>query len=231
MNETANQELSATCEHLETLVQEVLRDFPDLRDQIGGNDEVNRHLIDRLLIATDYTSGCLVLARAGLGSPLVPICRALFEGFVSIYWASQTDENGRRVLEAAKWETLRVMRLNLTAGHAKIVSKETRTDQTDKVLRDPLIKNAERPPRFDHMADAAGIKNIYDQLYGMLSLLSHASGTHILVNRDQKEIIHCMLHSAIATLRCIHLIVAERIKRNRFVSRNELEEIMKVALT
>jgi hypothetical protein len=231
VNQTPSKEISATCERLDAVVQDVLRNFSKLHDQIGKDDEVKGHLLNRLLVATDYASGCVVLARFGLGGPLVTLCRTLFEGFIGIYWASLTDENGRRALGAAKRETLRVMKLNLTKGHAQIVHKETRADHTNELLRHPYMNNADRLPRFDHMADAAGIRKIYDQCYGVLSLLSHASGADILARRDQEEMIRSMLHSAIAELRCIHLIVAERVKGNRVVSCDALEEIMKVALT
>jgi hypothetical protein len=87
-----------------------------------------------------------------------------------------------------------------------------------------------RLPRYEHMADGVGVRKIYDQLYGIMSLLSHASGADILAKRDQAELISSNLHTATACLRCIHLIVSVKIKENRVVNHSEIEAIMKVAL-
>jgi hypothetical protein len=55
---------------------------------VDAADEVTRHLYNRLLVATDYASGCAVLGEAGLGSPLLTTARALFENFIATYWGS-----------------------------------------------------------------------------------------------------------------------------------------------
>ena len=159
------------------------------------------------------------------------ITRALFESFVSIYWAAQTRENGEIIVEASTREVIRIVKLNLGKGHARILHKETAEDRTKNLLRDPKMASPGRLPRYDHMADGAGIRKIYDQLYGMLSLLSHASGADFLAERNQEEPIYVNLHSATACLRCIHLIVSARINENRTVNQSEIEAIMKVALT
>jgi hypothetical protein len=174
VTDAADHGIYKTCERLDAVVQEALRDVSNLRDEIDAGDEVGRHLVNRLLVATDYASGCTILARTGLGAPLATLSRTLFEGFIGVYWATLTDDNGRRALEATKREMLRVMRHNLRQGRAQIIHKQTGADHTNEILRDPIMTEAERLPRFDHMADAAGIRRIYDQLYGMLSLFSHA---------------------------------------------------------
>jgi hypothetical protein len=166
----------------------------------------------------------------GLGSPLMTVVRALFENFVGTYWASQAEENGRVLLGSAKRELMRVVKLNLTKGHAGILHRDTGQDHTREFLRDPRLAAAGRLPQFAHMAEGAGIRKIYDQLYGVLSLLGRASGADILANRDQGEMIRSNLHAAITFLRCAHLILSARIKENRVLSRTEIEAVTKVAL-
>jgi hypothetical protein len=121
---------------------------------------------------------------------------------------------------------LRVTLHNLRQGRAQIIHKQTGAYHTNEISRDPIMTDAERLPCFDHMADAAGIGRIYHQL----SLFSHASGADILADRNQKELILTTLHAAVVNLRCIHLIVRDRIRQHRVVAREELEAIMKVAL-
>jgi hypothetical protein len=80
------------------------------------------------------------------------------------------------------------------------------------------------------MSEEVGMKKIYDQFYGLLSLLTHAFGADVLANRDQHEMIGSNLHAAFACLRCIHLILSARITENRIVTRSEIETVMKIAL-
>jgi hypothetical protein len=212
------------------LVEKILAEFPVLASKVEREDDVTRHLLNRLLVATDYASGCAALAENNLGPPLVPISRAMFESFVSTYWASQSEANGRVIVEAARREITRIIKLNLVNGRAKILHKETGEDKTKLLLRDPKMKDAQRLPQYAHMADGAGIRKIYDQLYGMLSLLSHASGADLLANRDHGEMINSTLHAVSADLRCIHLIISARINEKRVVRLAEVEAIMNVAL-
>ena len=120
---------------LREVVRDVCRDLPDLHGKIDGADEVTRHLLNRLLVATDYASGCAVLSEAGLGPPLLLNVRALFENFIGTYWASRDDQNARILIESFKQELTRVVKLNLTKGHARIVHRVTNQDRTILAVR------------------------------------------------------------------------------------------------
>jgi hypothetical protein len=215
---------------LRELVQEIRRDLPSLHGKVDGADEVTQHLLNRLLVATDYALGCAVLGEAGLGPPLLANVRGLFENFIGTYWAAQADENGRVLLESFKWELTRVIKLNLREGHARIVHRATGQDRTNTFMHDARLAHAKRLPRVDRMSEEVGMKKIYDQFYGLLSLLTHAFGADVLANRDQHEMIGSNLHAAFACLRCIHLILSARITENRIVTRSEIETVMKIAL-
>ena len=91
------------------------------------------------------------------------------------------------------------------------------------------MSEAERLPRFDHMAKEAGVGTIYDVMYGMLSLLSHAGMTEALAARDQDEAIHGYLHAAAAITRCLHLVISNRIRDGRVTTNDEIASILKVS--
>ncbi len=228
MSQSGIADLSA---NLKRHVHNILQELPALSGEVDPSDDVTKHLMNRLLVATDYASGCAVLAQSNIGPPMVPITRALFESFISTYWATQTKENGDLIVNSMEKEIIRIMKLNLEKGHARILHKETGEDHTRNLLRDPKLASPGRLPRYDHMADGAGVRKIYDQLYGIMSLLSHASGADILTKRDHTELIRSNLHSATACLRCIHLILSARIKENRIANHREIEAIVKIALT
>ena len=215
---------------IKMLVTDILNDLPLLASHVETSDDITHHLLNRLLVATDYASGCAALADANMGPPIVPISRALFESFVSTYWASQSEDNGKVIVDAARREIMRIMKLNLVNKRAKMLHKQTRENYTAKFLHDPKMKEAQRLPQYAHMADGAGIRKIYDQLYGMLSLLSHASGADLLAKRDHDQLINSNLHAVSADLRCIYLIISARIKEKRLVMLDEIEAIMNVAL-
>jgi hypothetical protein len=227
VSHSGTQQLSR---RLSTLVQEILGELPELESKVDEADKVTKHLFKRLLVATDYASGCVNLGDAGLGSPLVVIVRCLFESFIGTYWGSQSDKNGHALLASAERELMRVMKLNLSKGHARIVEKDTGQNRTGSFLRDPRLAEAERLTRFDRMAEEAGIRKIYDQLYGLLSLLSHSSAADILAKRDQMEMIQTHLPAATAFLQCIRLIVSARVRDKRIAKLEEIESILKISL-
>jgi hypothetical protein len=209
----------------------VENDLPLLRAQADPMDPVTTHLLDRLLIATDYAKGCASLGEAGLGPPIVPVARTLTENFISGCWAALSRENGGVAIEAGRREMTRVMLLNLRAGHATIRHRSTGEDRTREFMNDPAVAaDAQRLPRFDRMAEAAGLKKLYDTIYGMQSLLSHASATDLLARRQQDQLIHAQLSTASAILQCTHLILTNRIREKRITTKTEFEAILKVSL-
>ena len=70
---------------------------------------------------------------------------------------------------------MRVIKRNLREGSARLVDRETGQNRTGEFLKDPRVSEAERLPRFDHMARDAGIAKIDDQLYGVLSVIGRAN--------------------------------------------------------
>lgn len=218
------------CARLRKDIAVIIDDLSSLRAQADPNDRIASHLIDRLLVATDNATACVVLAENSLGAPLSSVARSTLENFFAIYWASQTDENGTILMDAMHKEMLRIMRLNLNQCHAEIRHKETGAVHTQEILGDPRMAHAKRPPGFRDMADKAGLGKLYDISYGFMSLLSHGTATELLANRNQEEMITSGLCLVNATINCIYLIIVNRIREKRQTNINEFQPILKISL-
>lgn len=223
-------DIANICAKLRKQITGIVDDLPSLRDQADANDQLARHLIDRLLVATDNATGCVVLAEHGLGAPLASAARSILESLFATYWSSQSDEAAASLLSAMRNEALRLMRLNLIKGHAKIRYKKTGADHTEEILSDSRMAAAGRPPQFRMMAEQSGLANVYDELYGFKSMFAHGTATELLANRNQQRLILANLHSVGVLLNCIHLIVANRIREHRLTSIAELEAILRISL-
>ncbi|WP_426960393.1 hypothetical protein [Muricoccus radiodurans] len=154
----------------------------------------------------------------------------MLEAFFGTYWAALDEANGRRLMQATRRETLRLMRLNLQGGNGTIRHCETGEDHTREVLRHPSIADAERLPRFDHLAKEGGLKKVYDALYGMMSMFAHGAGMELLTDGRQDSFIHAQLHAASAVVRCNHLIVVNRFRHSRTTTQDEIAGILQVSL-
>lgn len=201
-----------------------------LRKEVGESDEVGGYILDRVAVAADHATGCAMLGEARLAAPCAVVTRSLLEGFFGTYWASLDDSKGRQLMEATKKELLRITRVNLTNGHATIRDRVTGEDRTRELLRHPAMAKAERLPRFDHMANEAGLKKIYDALYGLMSMLAHGAGTHLMASGGRDGFIYAQLHAATAVVRCEHLILVNRIRQSRTTRGDEIASIFKVTL-
>jgi hypothetical protein len=185
-------------------------DLPALKSQADPSDLLGSHIIDRVLVATQNAMVCVVLAEQNLAAPLASAERSIFESLLALYWSSQTEENATILLSVMRREMMRLMRLNLNRGHAVIRHKDTGAIHTREILDHPKMSEAGRPPSFRTMADQAGLGKLYDISYGFMSMLAHGTATELLAQPDQRDLISFELHSVLAFLRCIHLVVVNR---------------------
>ena len=204
-----------------------IEELPALR-AATATDAIGNYLLDRVKITADHATGCAMLGDAGLAAPLAVVCRALLEGVFGTYWASLDDANGRTLMAATTKELTRVMLRDLEAGHASMRDRVTGEDRTAEILRHPAAATAERLPRFDHMAKAAGLGRIYDLLYRPMSMFSHGAGTEILAGRAQDIFIHSQLHAASALVRFGQLVVTNRGLNSRVTTIAEVQAILNV---
>ena len=221
-------DIDDACERVRVRVQDLRADLPVLRQQASPTNEVGQHLLDRVQVAADFAAGRALLGKARLAGPTASVTRSLVESFFGTYWASLTDANGRKIMDSGRRELMRIMRVNLVAGHARITHRETGKNHTGEVLKSRKMSEAERLPRFDHMAREAGIGKVYDVMYGMLSLLSHTGMAGAQAVRKPDEAIHGYLHAATAITRCLHLIISNRVRGRKVTTKDEIASILKI---
>lgn len=221
--------IDAACTALQSVARRLRDDVAVLRPLAAG-DEVGRLLLDRADVAAQHAIGCAVLAEARLAAPGAVVARSLLEGLFGTCWASLNDANGQRLMGASQRELLRIMRLNLVAGHASIRHLKTGEDHTARLLRHPAVAEAGRLPRFDHMARDAGLMKIYDALYGLMSMFAHGVGEEFMAADRRDGFIDAQVQSAAAVARCNGLVVANRLRHGRATTQDQLAAILKVNL-
>ena len=88
-----------------------------------------------------------------------------------------------------------------------------------------------RPKRFDQMADEAGIRNIYDMIYGMLSLFAHGNAPTMQVEAllGGAPPIYENMSLVDGCLKCIALVCSNYIE-GKPTERGDLEALLKVKL-
>lgn len=225
-------------ELLQSEYLEIVQDIPRLGAEAKAHGEFAMHFFHRLNIALENAIACVFLARMGLMIPLVTITRSIFESMIATYWASLSEENLTKIIEAEKQELMRIMRNNLKAGRAVIRNKTTGEIETDTILNNPEVIKAKRPPKFDKMAEAAGIKNIYDMFYGSLSIYAHGHAVNLVIGdlysdpRDGTDkLTTAILPLMRGCLKAIRLITVNYISENRQTTIEEMEKILGVKLS
>jgi len=218
--EVFRAELTATAE-----------DLSRLKASIGAADKIREYFLHRLMIAVENATGSVLLGRSGLTAPLSAVSRALFESLIVTYWASLSDGNANEAIATGYRELLRIMRNAVTGGRAQIVHKITGTDESATVLDHPMMKEARRPKRLEEMAKEAGLKNIYDTLYGLMSLVAHGTATelHVKAALDGNPPIYENMSLVRGCLKAIALICSNRIDGKQ-TDRADLEAILKIRL-
>ncbi len=218
--------------------RKIASDVSLFRSTISPEDKTSQFFLYRLVIAVENASACALLAKNGFIVPLVTIERSIFESLISTYWASLSPKNVTIILDAESQELCRIMRKNLKNGRAQIRNKNTGAIETDRILDMPEVVGAKRPPKMDKMAGEAGIKNIYDMFYGMLSMWSHANATMMIgkellaSKRNESEpTIYASMCFVHACLKAIHLIVVNFIREKRPTKREEIEIMLNVKLS
>ena len=119
------------------------------------------------------------------------------------------------------------MRNNLREGTGRIIHKKTGKIENDAVLNHPKFKNAKAPKKVLKMAEEAGLKNIYVQIYGVLSMFTHGTASQLV----EKPPVYELMSLVRASLKAIHLIVVNRIREQKQTPLAALEDILKVRLS
>jgi hypothetical protein len=213
-------------------IAKVAQDAHMLRDEAAPDDELTRLILHKLLISLQNAYGCATLAEARLAVPIATLARSMFEFLIAAYWSTLSAANARVAVDAERNESVRLMRNNLRAGRGAVVDKSSGKDETAKILNNNRVTAAKRPPSLSEMADKSQMKNVYDMLYGFLSMFAHGTAAELIVktNDDGQEILLATVPLARTCLNGLHLVAINRIRQRRVTQRSELEEILNVRL-
>jgi hypothetical protein len=225
-----SKRIATKCDEVSKQAARIIADLPRLGAEASPTDFFANHLTNRLGVACENATGCCLLAERDLLAPLLTVTRSLFESFISTFWASLSEDNARIVAEAGHREMKRLMRNVLLRGRAVVQSRTTGKNVTREVLESDVVSEAKRPPRFDAMARDADIRNIYDALYGILSVFAHGTATELLARMAREEPTFAGLEASRAVLESLHLIAVNRIRERRATRREELESILNIRL-
>jgi hypothetical protein len=200
-----------------------------LKERIGPGDKIPEYFLQRLIVACENARGSVLLGKAGLVAPLSAVSRALFESLIVTYWSSLSDENANKAIATGYRELLRIMRNSITSGRAQVVHKVTGADESAIILNHPMMKEARRPKRLEEMAREAKMKNVYDMLYGLMSLFAHGTATELQAKSalSGDPPIYENMSLARSCFKGIALICTNRIDGKQ-TGHPELESILKV---
>lgn len=222
--------------NLEKAVKDMRELVAHIRQEIG-NLEKSKPIgsaatlaIDRLRVAIENSDACWRLAEADLFIPLFTVTRSLFESVIATFWGCTSEENATVLLETPKRELIRLVKNNLEAGRAIVCHHTTGDDKTVEILQSDMFKCAKRPPRFSKMAEQAGIKNIYDALYGIFSAYTHGNEPS-LPELEMRNNGQCAaLEAANAYTQALLAFAQAQVYEKRSTTKPELEHILDVRL-
>ena len=106
---------------------------------------------------------------------------------------------------------------------------------TDEFLASPLFTDAKHPLVVFTLAKEADLGKVYEIFYTFLSMFAHGTATEILAGgvagtEIRQQLIPALVEAARSLLKCIHVIVVNKVRFDRRTARDELEAILKIPL-
>ena len=90
-----------------------------------------------------------------------------------ILWIILEERNAVELKNAGIAELTRTARINLESGKAKIINRNTGADATAQFLSDDRLKSIPKRKSVEERAKEAGVLDLYNILYRILSLETH----------------------------------------------------------
>ncbi len=113
----------------------------EAEDSPDGRDEFTRQQLRR---ASELIKGEVALGEIENSTCLGILSRSLLEQLITILWGIRPVENAESQMEAGPVELAKALRMNLKAGTAKILDRETGEDVTAKYLESEQAKQTRR---------------------------------------------------------------------------------------
>jgi hypothetical protein len=133
--------------------------------------------IQRILLrSAELLNGAASLGGDGNTTALEVIARTLLEDLISILWIQVDATHPDHMKQAATAEFVRMARVNLISGKARIVNRETGEDAATKLLAGDRFKNLPRRMSVEERAKQAGVEDLYNVFYRSFSMGVHGHG-------------------------------------------------------
>jgi hypothetical protein len=142
--------------------------------EVGGapdaRDEFTRQQLRR---ASELVKGAAALGAVENSACLGILSRSLLEQLITVLWGIRSVENAESQMGAGSAELSKALRMNLKAGTAKMLDRETGEDVTAKFLEEEQAKQTRRRKSIEDQAKEAEVQDLYTVFYRLLSLETH----------------------------------------------------------
>lgn len=123
--------------------------------------------------SAELLRGVASLGNDANATALEVVARALLENLISILWVQVDAAHPNHLEQATVAELARMARVNLRAGKARIMNRETGEDATAQFLTSDRFKNLPRRMSIEDRAKQAGVEDLYNVFYRSLSMGVH----------------------------------------------------------
>lgn len=155
---------------------------------------------------------------ADLPLPLVVLARVLCEDIFTLCWALVSETNLAEYHKGVISEMVKMMRLNLQKGRARVRNVSTGKDVTAEFLPE-LNAHVTTKKNIEQMAQESGLSKLYDIIYRYDSLEVHANTFGLSDFKPEMDPISVAASAINAFLRVI-LLIADN--KNRFATADEV---------
>lgn len=133
-------------------------------------DAAIREMLSR---SAELVRGAALLGSDGNITALEVVARVLLENLILILWVQVDATYPDQLKQAAVAELARMARVNLTAGKARILNRETGEDATTEFLASDRFKKLPRRMSVEDRAKQADVEDLYNIFYRSLSMGVH----------------------------------------------------------
>lgn len=144
---------------------------PDIRDELA-----RQHLCH----AAELTRGAASLGSIQNAACLGILGRCLLEKLITVLWVIRSLENAQIHQNISKNELAKALKINLNAGKAKIINRDSGEDATAEFLKSEQMKNIPRRKSVEELAKEADVSDLYTVFYRFMSLETHGHNLELL---------------------------------------------------
>lgn len=154
---------------------EVLAAAASMDVKAAPSTEMDVAIRGMLSRSAELVRGAALLGNDGCGAALEVVARVLLENLILILWVQVDAAHPNQLKQAVVSELSRTARVNLKAGNARIVNRDTGEDATAEFLASERLKNLPRRMSVEDRAKTAGVEALHNIFYRTLSMGVHGN--------------------------------------------------------